>query len=82
MPEPTAAQALYGHLPSGERREVAQRRTPSVADAIFPAWSKEAKQRDADQRLWNEICKRQRENFVRGLREANAIVDRRMREGR
>jgi hypothetical protein len=66
--EPSAAQALYGHLPSAARPEVKQR-TPNTADALFPAWSREAKAKERDQRLWDEICKRQRDNFLRGWRE-------------
>jgi hypothetical protein len=70
MPQskPSAAQALYGHLPSGSRPEVKQRQ-PSIADALFPSWSREAKHRGRDQRLWDEICKRQRDDFLRGWRE-------------
>jgi hypothetical protein len=76
MPQskPSAAQALYGHLPSAVRPEVEGRRKPNTADALFPAWSREAKQRGRDQQLWDEICKRQRDNFLRGWR--------REREGR
>jgi hypothetical protein len=41
MPEripPSAAAALYSHLPSAARAPVQQRRTPqSVADALYPA---------------------------------------------
>jgi hypothetical protein len=59
---------LYPHLPSAERPEVKQSER-SIADAMFPAWSRAQKARDADQRLWNEILKRQRENFLRGWRE-------------
>jgi hypothetical protein len=33
--EPTAAEALYGHLPSASRPEVKQRQ-PSLADALWP----------------------------------------------
>jgi len=69
LSQPTAAQALYGHLSSGERREVEQRRRPNIADAIWPAWSREAKQRGRDQRLWDEICKRNRDITLRNLRE-------------
>jgi hypothetical protein len=69
MPNPpSAAQALYPHLPSGERPEVKQRRKPNTADAIFPAWSREAKAREHDQHLWTKILERHRESF----REANA----------
>ena len=61
MPNPpSAAQALYGHLPSAARPEVEQRR-PNTADAMFPAWSREAKARDRDQRLWDEINRRNRD---------------------
>jgi hypothetical protein len=34
--EPTAAQALYGHLPSAARPEVKQR-PGSLAEALYPA---------------------------------------------
>jgi hypothetical protein len=63
---PSAAHALYPHLRQGTPNEVEQRRKPNVADALFPSLSREAKARDADQRLWDEICERLR----RGLREA------------
>ena len=36
--EPSAAQALYGHLPSAVRPEVKQRQ-PSLADALWPSLS-------------------------------------------
>ena len=66
MPKPSAAQALYPHLRQGTPNEVAQRHKPnSTADAIFPALSREAKQREADQRLWDSICKRNREITLR-----------------
>jgi hypothetical protein len=69
MPKPSAAQALYPHLRQGTPNEVAQRHKPnSTADAIFPALSREAKQREADQRLWDSICKRNREITLRNLR--------------
>jgi hypothetical protein len=70
MREPSAAQALYGHLPSAARPEVDHRRKPNTADAIFPAWSREAKARERDQRLWGEILERQRQSFRQGMREA------------
>ena len=71
MPKPSAAQSLYPNLPSAERAE-RQQRGPSVADSMFPSLSKAAKAREADQQLWNKILKRNRDNLVRGLREANA----------
>ena len=67
--EPSAAQALYGHLPSAARPEVDHRRKPNTADALFPAWSREAKAKERDQALWDEICKRQRQSFNARMRE-------------
>jgi hypothetical protein len=76
----SAAQSLYPHLPSAERPEVQQqRRAPTMADAIFPAWSREAKQRDADQALSSAINKRNRQTLLRNLREAVANIERRGR---
>jgi hypothetical protein len=72
QPKPSAAQALYGHLRSGERPEQ-QQRTPNVADAMWPKLSREAKAQEADQRLWAQILKRQRHDFVQRRREANAM---------
>jgi hypothetical protein len=69
MPRSAAGQ-IYPHLPSGERPEV-QQRTPGLADALHPGLSRAGKAREADQRLWATILKRNRDNLVRGLREAN-----------
>ena len=63
----TPAQSLYPHLPSAERTPSAQRER-SLADAMFPSLSKEAKQREADQRLWDVCCKRSRDNFLKAWR--------------
>jgi hypothetical protein len=72
MPNPpSAAQALYPHLPSGERPEVEQRQQ-SLGDAMWPQLSRAAKAKDADQALWRAILERQRESFRQGMREANA----------
>jgi hypothetical protein len=71
QPKPSAAQALYGHLPSGERPEVKQRK-PNTADALFPGWSREAKAKEADKQLWDRICEHNRDVLRRGLREAVA----------
>jgi hypothetical protein len=76
---PSAAQALYGHLPSAARAERPERKG-SVGDAMWPQLSREAKARERDQALWDAINRRQRESFVRGLREANASLDKRERE--
>jgi hypothetical protein len=57
----SAAQSLYPHLPSAARPEVKQSER-SLAEAMYPRPSR-------DQQLWDEICKRNRENLLRGLRE-------------
>jgi hypothetical protein len=68
---PTAAQALYGHLPSAGP-EPPQRREPnSIADALYPALSREAKAQDADR-------ERRKQSTLRHLRELNAAIDRRL----
>jgi hypothetical protein len=59
-PPPSAAQALYPHLKSGAREPVKQSER-SLAEAMYPRPSR-------DQRLWSEILKRQRDNFLRGWR--------------
>ena len=66
----TAAQAIYPHLPSGAREPV-QQRTPTVADAMFPNLSREAKAQEANQQRWDEWRKRYRDNRLRDLRELN-----------
>jgi hypothetical protein len=71
----SAAQSLYPHLPSAVRPEVKQRQ-PNIADALFPAWSREQKARDADQALWDRICDHNRQVLRQGLREARANIER------
>jgi hypothetical protein len=58
----------WSHLPSAARPEIKQR-TPSLGDAMWPQLSREQKAKERDQALWDEICKRQRDNFLRGWRE-------------
>ena len=66
MPNPpSAAQSLYPHLVSGSR-PVVQQSKPNTADAMFPAWSREAKQREADQKLWDECRRRAKINARQG----------------
>jgi hypothetical protein len=64
----SAAQTIWGNLPSGVRPEVKQSER-SLGDALWPQLSRAAKRADADQRLWDEILRRQRDNFLRGWRE-------------
>jgi hypothetical protein len=71
QPKPTAAQALYSHLPSAAREPVKQAE-PRLADALFPSLSRAAKQRDAEQERWDAWRKRERDSLLRHLREANA----------
>jgi hypothetical protein len=65
--EPSAAQALYGHLPSAAREPVKQRQ-PTLGDALWPQLSREAKQREAWQ---EEYRKRDREALLKALRMVN-----------
>ena len=69
----SAAKSMYPHLASGERAPSTQRER-SLADAMFPSLSKEAKQREAEKALWARINERNRQATVRGLREAVAAV--------
>jgi hypothetical protein len=64
MPNP-----LYPNLPSGIPPEVQQPRARNAAEGCWPAWSREAKAKDRDQQLWNEIVKRNRDNFLREWRK-------------
>jgi len=68
---PTAASQIWPHLAHDDER-VAKPSKCSVADALWPAWSREQKAQEHDQRLWDEICKRNREVLRQGLREAVA----------
>ena len=36
QPEPSAAQALYGHLPSASREPIERRQGGSIAEALYP----------------------------------------------
>jgi len=63
--EPSAAQALYGHLPSGERPEVQQRSKPSLAASMWPSQTPE-------QKRWDQWREERRQSLLRGLRELNA----------
>jgi hypothetical protein len=65
--EPTAAEAMYPHLP---RKDYAakQPQSTSLADAMWPKLSDKAKAKD-------ELRRRERERLLRNLREtSNAIA--------
>jgi hypothetical protein len=64
----TAAGQIWPHLQQATPNEVAHRRTPTTSDAIWPTLSREAKQREADQALWDACCKRARDNFLKTWR--------------
>jgi hypothetical protein len=65
--EPTAAQALYPGLASGERSEQQQPRG-DLASLMYPTQTKEAKAAEA----WrDEYRKRDRESLLRALRMVN-----------
>jgi hypothetical protein len=61
---PNAARQIWPHLQSSERPEVKGRQPKSLAEALYPAQSR-------DQRLWNEIQERNRQVLLRNLREAS-----------
>ena len=73
MPNP--AQAIWPHLQTGELEERTQRKQ-SLSASMWPSQTPEAKAREGDQRTWDAIVKRNRDALVRGLREANANLDR------
>jgi hypothetical protein len=75
---PTAASQIWPHLPHDDER-VAKQSKRTVADSLWPGLSREAKQREADQALWDAICERNRQSLLRNLREPNARM---RREGR
>ena len=76
MAQRNAAGQIWPNLPSGDREPVKQRER-SLGDAMWPQLSREAKAKDADQRLWDEICERNRQSLLRGLRELRADRERR-----
>jgi hypothetical protein len=63
MPQSSAAGQIYPHLPSATR-EPSTQREQSLASAMYPSQTPEARARDE----WN---KRQRDILLRNLREAN-----------
>jgi hypothetical protein len=52
---PSAASQIWPNLARGTPNEVEQRRTPSLADALFPSLSREAKRREAAQARWDAL---------------------------
>jgi hypothetical protein len=64
----SAAQALYPNLPIGTPSEVQQRQPNSIASAMWPSLSREAKRAEANQALWKAIHERQRNSFRQGWR--------------
>jgi hypothetical protein len=71
----SAAQSLYPHLPSAEREPSTQRER-SLANALWPSLSREAKQREAAQARWDEWRKRDRDSTLRLLKQINADLRR------
>jgi hypothetical protein len=73
MREPSAAEALYGHLKSAER-PAQQPCNKSVADAMYPGLAPKPPPSWADQA---------RDRLLANLRELNARIDARLkRDGR
>jgi len=78
--EPTAAQALFGHLPSAVPEPVKQRQ-PNIADAMFPSLSREAKRKEAAQAWEREWArKEQRASNARTVEHLRQINERLARE--
>ena len=77
MAERSAAQALYGHLPSGERAGQPERKG-SVGDAMWPALSRDATAREAAQAKWQAEQKARNARIAADLRELAASI----REGK
>jgi hypothetical protein len=76
MPRPTAAEALFPHLPHQSDYAAKQQDKTTVAQAMYPALTQRAKARDD----WRD---RDRQSLLKALREANAAADARLaREGR
>jgi hypothetical protein len=73
MARPTAAEALYGHLPRAEPVQRPQRNTSSIGQAMWPSLGPQPK----------PPTDRHRESLLRYLKEANAAIDARLaREGK
>ena len=67
----TPAQSLYPHLPSADRAPSTQRER-SLADAMYPSLSREARAKEAELAWVEARNKRNRDNTLKWLREANA----------
>jgi hypothetical protein len=69
MREPSAAQALYGHLPSAAREPIKQSE-PRLADALWP-------RPKPPTRGWSD-----RDALLRNLKELNQRIDARLQRER
>jgi hypothetical protein len=67
--EPTAAEALYSHLPSSHQQPKAQAQPNSLKDAMWPNLSERAKAHDL-------LREQRRQNLLQGLRELNSKLAR------
>jgi hypothetical protein len=73
---PSAAQALFPHLKSGDQAPKQQQRAqPSLASAMYPRQSVEA-------RRWDAQRARDKEQLLKALRAANDKTDARLRRER
>jgi len=69
MPNPpSAAQALYPHLPTAAREPVQRSKPNSVGDAMWPSLSREAKAHDTQ-------YQRNKESLLRNLRETRLQME-------
>lgn len=68
QPKPTAAEALYGHLPRKDYSAKQQPAQSSLANAMWPQLSDKAKAMD-------QLREQRRQNLLKGLRELNARLE-------
>jgi hypothetical protein len=69
---PSAAEAIFGHLPRAEQVERTQRNTNSIGQAMWPSLGPQPK----------PPTNPQRESLLRGLRELNEKIDARLQRER
>jgi hypothetical protein len=74
-PPASAAAALFPHLPHDHGEPLQRRQPSSIADALYPALSRQAKAQDADR-------ERRKQSTLRHLKELNEAIDKRLAKGR
>ena len=75
MPRPSAAEALFPHLPHRDEAQSKRTEAQSFADAMYPQLSHR-------QRAWDARRERERQSLLEGLRALNARLDARLQARR